>query len=216
MKKNLVRALIILCISVCVLDAERSFAQGGYAKTGAAETGKTAAGDTADILRLRKLSGTGAQCLVKTPEYRTVYGYPSVKQPGVWAQITERYDTFPEWIDELTFQFYALSKDAKGEYSLYKNTVRYADIEKGKEHSATMYVRPTTLKRYGPIVAVAVEISVGGKIIAEDADMARDEKIAKDWWKKDLTKVVTREGCLLDRSQSPFALINIDDYEVIR
>jgi hypothetical protein len=209
--RNVVNVMVVIwCVFVCTLDAERVLAQGGNTKA----AGKSGGADTADILRLRKPTGIGSQSIVKTPEFRTG-GAGSVKPPGNWVQITAKFDTSPEWVDELTFQFYAIAKDAKGGYSLYKNSVRYVDIERGKDHMATMYVRPATVKRYGLLVAVAVEISHGGKLIAEDSDTS-ESKLGKDWWKREWKGVIAREGCLVDRSQSPFALVNIDDYEVIK
>jgi hypothetical protein len=35
-----------------------------------------------------------------------------------------------------------------------------------------------------------------------------------EWWKT--IKLVPKDGCILSRAQTPFALVNYDDYEVIK
>lgn len=173
-----------------------------------------------DIIRIRKLSGGGRPVLEKTPDYKTT-APRGIKPAGDWAQISLTYDTAPEWIDELTFQYYVMTsktEDGKKAFSLFKTTVKYIDIEKGRDHMSAVYLRPGALKRFGSVVAAAVEISVGGKVIADRSETDSEIKMSEKWWmdpkvveSKNLT---VRDGYLLDRSQSPFALVNIDDYEV--
>jgi len=176
----------------------------------------------ADILRIRKLEG-GRGDLVKTPEYRTNVAR-GTKPIRKWARIRVTYGTEPEWIDELTFRFYALTLKTEGGkkfYSLFKTAVRYVDIEQGRRHESTTFLRPAALKRYGDVVAVGVEIIHEGKIVAEDSDESMSMPKGAMWWKNPMVieskavEVVVRDGYLLDRSQSPFTLINIDDYQVI-
>jgi len=166
------------------------------------------------------MEGVGRRSLVSGPQYRTNVAR-GVKPPEEWSRIQVTYDTAPEWIDELTFQYFVLTEreqdDAKA-YSLFKNTVRYADIEQGRDHMSTVFLRPSTVKRYGLPVAIAVEIRLKGEVIAEAAEA--EIKVPEQWWRNPAVTqnegVTTRDGYLLDRSQSPFALINIDDYEVIK
>ena len=129
------------------------------------------------------------------------------------------YDTVPEWIDEVTCQYYVITlkvEDGKKSYSLFKTSAKYRDVEKGRGHLGSVFLRPSTLKRYGTPVAVAVEISVEGKPVDETGEATIP--MTPKWWKTidTLTKqgVVVRDGYLLDRSQTPFAMVNVDDYEV--
>jgi len=175
-----------------------------------------------DAIKIKKLTGLGTQSIVKTPEYQSSIPRGG-KQPGGWAELTVVFDTGAEWIDELTFQFYALAKNAAADgdiFSLYKCSVRCSDVEKGKGHKVSVYLRPNMIKRYGQLVAVAVEISQGGKLIAEEAEKQASMQLQKDWWKNPAVtenkKVTARDGFLLDRSQTPFAFINVDDYEVTK
>jgi len=179
---------------------------------------------TADkaVLKIRKLEGLGKRSLIGTPEYRTSVSRSS-KTPGEWLRVRVTYDTYPEWIDELTFQYYVLTlKTERGKraYSLFKARVGYVDIEEGRGHMSTVFLRPSTLKKYGTQAGVAVEISHGGKVVAEESDEESSAKLPEDWWKKsnvvESQAVTVRNGYLLDRSKSPFALINIDDHEIIK
>ena len=103
-------------------------------------------------------------------------------------------------------------------YSFYKMAVRYVDIAEGRDHMAIVYLRPAALERYGEPVAVAAVITLEGEVVAEISDEAA--KLPANWWKNPLVTdskaTTTRDGYLLDRSKSPWALINTDDYEVIK
>lgn len=191
----------------------------GYHKGTAGE--KIDKGDAAgDVVRIRKFAGAGRQTMEKTPEYKHTASR-GIKPAGDWAQVTVTYDTTPEWIDELVFQYYVLTlkvEDGKKAFSFFKTTVKYADIERGREHLSSVYLRPATLKRYGSVVASAVEISFEGKPVCERTDVDPEVKLPERWWTKsevvESKTVTTRDGYLLDRSQTPFAFVNIDDYEV--
>lgn len=194
-----------------------------------AQTGRAAVPSVAfrpsEIVRIRRLQGVGKQYLVKTPEYRTTF--PSgTKRPQDWAEIKVEFDTAPEWIDEMAVQYYVLTatKDAKDKtktlYSFYKTTARYVDVEQGSGHAGTVYLPPNAIKRYGLPVAVAVEITIGNEIVAEASEADKTLRLPANWWKDPNVlgseNVTIRSEYLLPRRQSPFAFVNIDDYEVER
>jgi len=174
------------------------------------------------IVKLRKLSGVGRRGFVKNPEYRTSIG-GTVGVDKDWSQITLEYATAPEWVDDLTFQFYAVSVamiEGVKTYSFYKSAVRYSDIERGVNHTCTMFLRPSAVKRFGELFAVAVEVSFKGMVVDEMTE--ETQKMPPKWW-KDPTVVenpttVAREGYLLNRAQSPFSLISgpNEGFEFIR
>ena len=180
--------------------------------------------DAKEVVRLRKLSGLGDRALVKTPYYRTSVTAGASSQPQDWAEIALTYDALPEWIDELVVRYYVLTmRVAEGggkAYSLYKLSVRYVDIEKGRSHQSTAYLMPTALKRHGKVVAIGVEVVHEGQVVGEMSETDIPVPPGEKWWKNptvvDSKIVVTREGYLLNRSDSPFRLVNIDDYPVIR
>ena len=135
------------------------------------------------------------------------------------------YETAPEWLDALDLAYSVMTstkgKDGKDAYSLFQLRVTYIDIEKG-EHTGCVVLAPNTLARFGQPVALAVEIYQNGVLQASDT-VVIDPGLAKaapnDWWKNanviDSPAVVRRDG-LLERSKTPFALINMDDYEVVK
>ena len=178
------------------------------------------AADGRDVLRLRKLVWQGTQAKVKTPEYRTTAS-KGVTTAGEWWQFTVEYDTKEEWTDDLTFQFYVLGLglvEGKKAYSFYSARVSYIDIEEGRGRKATVFLRPNTVKRYGKPAAFAVEIYHKGKMIVQESEAAT--KVSKLWWKDpqviDSPLVTKRDGVLLTRDKSPFALVDVDAYETIK
>ncbi len=193
----------------------RSFGQGRPVYPGA-ETG-----ENPGILQIKDLEGLGRRAKVKTPRYDTnLRG--SVKRPMEWVEIKTTYDTAPEWIDTLIFQYYAMSRkevEGRAVYSFYEENVTYADIQEGRDHVSTVYLRPRAVLRYGELVAIAVEIRYKGKLIAYVSE-SEDNKLPVDWWKNKQvlkSKVVTeRGGYLFDRASSPFKYVNIEDYEYIK
>jgi hypothetical protein len=179
-------------------------------------------GSIKEMVKIRRLDGVGRTGLVKTPEFRT--SMPGgTKPPQEWVEIKTTFDTEPEWIEDLVFQYYVLvynRKEAKTPYSFIQATVRYGDVEQGRGHYSTMYIPPSAVKRYGYPVALGVEISINGKLVDSKYERDSSIRVAEGWWKKDAIvgrkDVVTRQGCLLNRKESPFSLVNIDDHEVAR
>lgn len=177
-----------------------------------------------DAARIRKITGLGSRGKIRTPEFRVSSTRASVNPPGHWIQITTEYATKPEWIDELVFQYYVITetRDAgKKLYSLFRATVRYGDVERGTRHFSTVFLKPNTVKRFGEPIGMAVEISYKGNVVATDSDVKAGAGLPDgEWWKNphvtDSDAVKTRSGYLLNRSETPFALIDIDDYETIR
>jgi hypothetical protein len=106
----------------------------------------------------------------------------------------------------------------KKEYNLFQTTIRFVDIQRG-EHTAGAVLQPAGLLRFGEPVAVAVEIaSPDGTVLASDSVTYNVKGLPDDWWKNpklaDVQAVTKRDGYLVDRAKSPFALVDSDDYEV--
>jgi len=205
---------IVLCLGLAALLLPVHVARGQAARSGAGR------GAEAPVIRLKQLTGTGRRAMVRTPEYETNVGRTGGAS-AEWARILVEYESYPEWIDELTFRYtvMALKEDRDGNrYSVYKLSVRYIDIDEDRDHKSTVFLHPNAVRRYGDIVAVAVEVVHEGNVIARLSE--EDVKLPEDWWQNssvlESDKVTVRDGYLLDRSKSPFALINIDEYEVIR
>lgn len=206
---------LLLCMA-CLFPLSRALGQRGRLTADREDEGRQR-----PPLVIRDLDGTGSRATVRTPSYDSSYGRGS-KPAREWGRLQAEYDSYPEWIDEMTVTFYAMSLNEDGErnYSLYRRDVRYMDIKEDREHLAVVYIRPSALERYGEIVAVAVEFVIDGEIVAVDADSTMGKSLPSDWWKNPRvvkSELVTRrDGYMLSRKESPFAFVAIDDYEVIK
>lgn len=211
--------LALAAVIVAVPWIRESWAQSRAPAAGAAQ-----AAAQSSVLRIRKLPKLGKSLLVRSPEYssnvaRTLSGS---KRPREWAMFDLFYETQPDWVNELAFSFVIMSEtrtpEGKKEYSLFRTTVTYVDIEKG-EHLATVVLPPAAVARFGEIVAYSVEVAIGGQKLAEDS-VTSLPSMPPDWWRNprviDNANVVKREGYLVDRSKTPFSYSFIDDYEAVK
>ncbi len=206
---------VFSCVALallCCAGAERALAQGAAVRALAPE----------EQIRVRRFVGVGPRARATTPFYQTSVG-GGVKRAQDWHVVSITYDTAPAWMDDLLVQFHVLAVMPEPEtrrnlYSLYKKTVRYVDIEQGRDHRAMAFLRPAAMKRYGNVVASAAVLTVEGKVVDEQSETAVD--LPEFWWRNPLVldspALTVREGYLLNRTESPWALVNPDDYEVIK
>ncbi len=163
-----------------------------------------------EVVLIRKLTGTGTDGRVKTPDYSVSSSESSRVQD--WLRVTVAYETESEWIDELEFRYFVVVKHPKtAAFTMFTASVTYLDIAKGKNHVSDMFLRPNTLARYGDIERFAVEIYAKGELLASNALPNNPP----NWWQGALN-VRKVEGMLLNRAQTPFALIAYDNYETIK
>ncbi len=180
------------------------------------------AGSAKAVLRIKDISKPGKQSLVSSPD---VDG--KVKSPGhinrgqnwKWAMLEVKYETAPEWIDEITFTFFVLCQDPKTkELHLFQTAVSYIDIEKG-DHFAAAMLPPNAVKRYGEPVSYAVDITLDGESVAQEA-LGMGVAKGNIWWPASIERLGDRvkrhSGYLKDRSQTPFGVTHFDEYEAVR
>lgn len=168
------------------------------------------------VIRLRELTGDGPRGLVRTPVY-SASASGGRAAPRDWAELTVQFDTDPEWVDEISFQYYALLYTrATKEYTLLKGLVTHIDVARGRGHRSSAYIRPNTLLRYGDVLAVAVEAFVKGEEAGtvSEGKLADRQALPPEWWKS--PKLIPRDGSILNRTQTPFAFISVDDYEATK
>lgn len=188
--------------------------------------GAAVAAERGQQLAVRELIGTGKRTQVATPQYRTS-ARQSATRPKDWVEIKVTYDTAPDWIDRLTVQYHVLAairEDGAQRLSLYRASVDYFDIAKGREHMSTVYLHPHTVARHGMPMAVHVELLIDGELVgaADDVDAAIRGELqqAPQWWSDrrilDLPTLTVRDGALLNRRFTPFYFVDIDDQEVQR
>ncbi len=173
-----------------------------------------------ETIRIRHLHGLNRRARVQTPAFQTSVGRTATR-PRDWVEVRVVYDTAPEWIDELVIEYFVLMADQVRDrrvFSLFQKAVRYGDVAAGRGRQGTAYLRPPALERFGEVVAVAVEISHDGRTAAVETDTGM--QLPERWWRNPLVlespDLTVRDGYLLNRAESPWALINIDDYEGIR
>ncbi len=172
------------------------------------------------VMIIQSIEGVGRRERVPTPQYRTSIPERRPAVRGEWGRITTKYDTSPEWIDDLTFEYFALLvREERGEppqYSLFRGTVVYMEIEQGRGKESTAFLRPRTLRRYGEMIGIAVEVSHEGEVVAVESQELRGSVAEgqEEWWRN--PNLTPRDGYILNRSETPFALINYDLYESIR
>lgn len=196
MKSLFVRAAMpLIAASFFIQGAEQSFAQQPAAP--------------AVPLIIQKIT----PAKVSTPEYQ-LRKSQMVGRTRDWYQIVVDYATAPQWVDEATFTYYVLVLNKKAEQgvnprTLFKGEVTYINIERGK-HKSDIYIHPSTASRFGEIERVAVQVSVGGRMVAMEGVPANT--VQQRWWES----FSPQTGYLLNRKETPFAMINFDDYEAIK
>lgn len=163
-----------------------------------------------DAVTLKKLEAIGPNAKVKTPDFKSDVA-ETVYQFRDWARISIPYETEPEWIDELEFRYMVLVKHPKTEaLTIFTTTVTYIDVAKGKRHVSTVFLRPGTLDRYGAVEWAGVKVYIKGKDAPVAMTQFPDDQ--RPW----TAAIPAREGVLLNRAQTPFALVAIDNYETIK
>ena len=163
-----------------------------------------APGAASDILRIRKMTPMKE----KTPVFRTaVQSQASARQPDWWRVMVE-FETAPDWIDELEFTYYAYIEDQsnKGAPVMFRGTVTYVNVARGK-HVSDMFLHPNTIARLGLVKQIAVVVKARGAVVATESTATKP-----NWW--DGFSPV--EGVLINRSQTPFAFVDYDLYEAIK
>lgn len=157
-------------------------------------------------VRIRKISPNSK---VPTPEYKLLTGQV-MSQARNWFQVIAEYETAPEWMDDLTFTYYIVTENKTGasKFTLFRGEVTYVNIQKGK-HKSDMYLHPSTIARYGVVQRVGVVISSQGRVLAMESLPSTG---SPRWWEQ----LTPQEGYVLNRMQTPFAMIYFDDYEAIK
>jgi len=181
-------------------------------------------GDKRDSVQISRMPPPNKTAMVRTPEYNVNVQntMPKVtRKPREWALFEVKYDTDAKWMDELAFSYHVMTKgkndEGKDAFSYYTLTLRYIDVPKG-EHMSCVAIPPSLIERHGEPVAVALEVTnKDGKVL--DSKSESIIPLPKEWWKD--SKVLdnpqlTRRSGMVDRSKTPFALINADDYEVVQ
>jgi len=128
--------------------------------------------------------------------------------PGDWTKVLVRFDTEADWTDQVEMKFFIVVKNAKSSaLTMFTGSYVYSDIPKGRGHQVAVFLRPRTTERYGVAKQAGVEVSYKGEVVSAGSY----PESTKPWWRTATVRSV--EGYVLDRSQTPFAIIAGDNYE---
>lgn len=217
---------MVLGAALSVLVAAGSVsAQVRAAGGAAAGAGAGAAGEVTEKVKIQRFPQPGKTSMIYTPEFNANV---SGLQPKVnnkrreWALFEIKYSTGQKWTDELAFNYHVMAQgkdeDGRDAYSYYTLAVRYIDIPKGA-HMSCVALPPSLVERYGAPVSLALEIMGKDGSVLDSKSETLVPYPSKEWWKDPNVMdkpIVKRRPGLVDRSKTPFALINADDYEVVQ
>lgn len=182
---------------------------------GLAQQPAAGAAKGAPVLVIREITGYGPRSLMRSPDAGgSGRGRGTVRE---WAELRVDFDTAPEWVDEVTFNFYTLHvSHLTKEFTLLKAAVTYVDVARGRGHLAVAYVRPNALARFGEVAGVAVEAVVKGETVATlmEGKLGPSKPLPPKWWTN--PKLVPKDGYIVEKAKTPFALLNFDDYEAVK
>ncbi len=157
---------------------------------------------------------------------KSITGKTSQKS-RVWGVFDVTFQTVPQWIDSMTITYMVMlfnpkadAKKNEKQLTLMQTTVEYADVAQDREHKAGAVVLPAALLRLGEPIGFAASISVAGKEVASQGVSRGPLASHKEWWKEDAVlnsqNVQRRDAYMVDRMDSPFQLVDPDDYELSR
>lgn len=205
MNKSLMRktAVISLCALFAILGPARDASAQARRARGAVARPAGKGGITVKLLEITK---------PRTPTYS--YSGSGVNEvniiPGEWAKILVRFDTAADWTDQLEMRFYIVVKNTKtAAYTMFTGMYVYSDIPKGRNHQVAVYLRPRTMERYGNMIErAAVEVYFKGNVVSTGSFPVSK----RPWWRTVTVRSI--EGHVIERSQTPFANIASDNYEL--
>lgn len=155
---------------------------------------------------------------VSTPDFQYNVRGVSTRRDGRrdWLQLTTEYDQDLPWLDELTISFYVVLNADQRNFpegsplvNMFTGSVTYQNIKRGR-HRSTMFLDPNTLERFGRPSAVAVVYNVQGR--PAGGDVQPQATAASRWW----TTQTPHSIRLLNRSESPWALVEIEQFQTLK
>lgn len=164
---------------------------------------------------------------VTTPEYSINFGPKNKRVPKNknFLEVEVNFDwqpraRTPEFLDELTFNYYILLKNESRENpkgTLLTGSVTHVAIPQQKGLNSVMYVSPRSLERFfsgkipttvdAAVVDVGVTITAQGQLVAEASWKGKGQ-----WW----SSFQQLGGYVLNKNETPFAPLAWDYYEAIK
>jgi hypothetical protein len=147
--------------------------------------------------------------VVKTPEFSLTSGPTKRSKLGDWLEVEIEYETKPEDIGELTFNYTIMI-----EKKLLVGTVTHINIPKGREHYSVVYVSPRTLLKLTggrPLTGSSIE---NVWVTVESQGVKLDQPAA--FKPGPIPNLPQLPGLVLNKDETPFAPLYYDRYEAIR
>lgn len=147
--------------------------------------------------------------VVKTPDFAIKSGPERRSKAGDWIEIEVEFETKPEDIDELTFEYTIMVEN-----KLLDGQVTHVNIPKGRDHYSVMYVAPRALEKLtGGKPFTASHIQNVWVIVKKQGQTLAQEAAPKNVAIPNLPHVA---GLVLNKSETPFAPLYFDRYEAIK
>ena len=145
---------------------------------------------------------------VKTPEYNLSSGPIKRAKSLTWLEIEVQYSTFPQLIDELTFEYSVLMNG-----QLLTGSSTYVNIEKGREHYAVVYISPAGIDNVmgGAIFTASSIANIQVRITHQGQEL-----FVKALRASALPNLPQRTGFILNKPETPFAPLFWDRYEALK
>lgn len=136
--------------------------------------------------------------------------------PQKWVKMEVTFDALPDFTDELTFTYYALTTDNR----LLVGRVEHVNIMKGHDLHSVMYITPKSIVKLLqrktptgelPLSQVTVTISKPG-VAAPIAMGSLKTGGHGEWW----ATLKQEPGYLVNKTETPFAPLFWDYYEDVK
>ncbi len=239
MKVKVLMMVALAC--VCAFDVSAQSRRNRRQNPRGADGGAAVAQGRDAMVQIDTPARPGGATLIGAPVYnpqvRGALMGPVGGKPRSWIVLEMKYTTQAKWQDELTFTWHVLLDSSKAKekdpkrpvapYSYYTTAVRYVDIKQGA-HAACVCLPPSVAERYGEPVTVTVMITnKEGDELALHTENQFGKLPEGKWWERDDmmnqwkdkktgNNMIERRTGLMDRSKTPFALINSSDYEQVQ
>jgi hypothetical protein len=151
--------------------------------------------------------GKVSPAVVKTPEYNLTSGPTKRSKLGEWLEVEVEFETKPEDIDELTFNYTIMIEN-----KLLTGQVTHVNIPKGREHFSVVYIAPRTLEKLtgGRLTSASIQ---NVWVTCERQGMKLDVAAYKPGPIPNLPQTT---GLILNKDETPFAPLFYDRYEPIK